>query len=186
MTCYSPSRHYLSFGLVAVGFTLLSGWWALQWTPASVAAVLFLASAAILLTLALQPSIEIYEHHLAIGKRVIPWSEIERLDRTSWISPLVVNLTLTGARHKLLIYPGDIDAGKSLLRHLCRCAKDGLIDGIPYRQFWGEVLPPGVDRRQLTSPRYQLLRADDEAEVERLFQRLKAVGHLDPKGSDEK
>ena len=26
----------------------------------------------------------------------------------------------------------------------------------------------------------------DEAEVERMFQRLKTVGHLDPKSSDEK
>jgi hypothetical protein len=43
-----------------------------------------------------------------------------------------------------------------------------------------------MERRQLTSPRYQLLRSDDEAEVERLFQRLKTVGHLDPKASDEK
>jgi hypothetical protein len=59
-----------------------------------------------------------------------------------------------------------------------------LIDGIPYKQFWGEVLP-SVERRQLPSPKYQLLRPDDEAEVERLFQRLKTVGHLDPK-SDEK
>jgi len=47
------------------------------------------------------------------------------------------------------------------------------------------LLPPGVERRQLASPRYQLLRPDDEAEVERLFQRLKTVGHLD-KSSDEK
>jgi hypothetical protein len=186
MTCYSPSRHYLSFGLAGVGLAVLSGWWALQWTPASVAAVLFLATAVGLLTLALQPSIEIYEHHLAVGKRVIPWSDIERLDRTSWISPLWVKLTLVGGRQVSVIYPGDIDAGKSLLRHLRRCAKDALIDGIPYSQFWGEVLPSGVDHKQLASPRYQLLRADDEAEVERLFQRLKAVGHLDPKGSDEK
>jgi hypothetical protein len=44
----------------------------------------------------------------------------------------------------------------------------------------------GLDRRQLPSPRYQLLRPEDEAEVERLFQRLKTVGHLDPKASDEK
>jgi hypothetical protein len=39
----------------------------------------------------------------------------------------------------------------------------------------------------MPSPRYPLLRPEDEAEVERLYQRLKAVGHLDPKNSpDEK
>jgi hypothetical protein len=184
MTCYSPSRHYLTAGLVAVGLGAFSAWVALQWAPAWIAAVLFAASASILLVLALQPAIEVYEHHLALGKRVIPWSEIRRLDRTSWISPLVVQLTLTGERRVTVVYPGDIDSGKSLLRHLRRCAKNALIDGIPYKQFWGEALP-SQERRNLPSPKYQLLRPEDEAEVERLFQRLKTVGHLD-KNMDEK
>jgi hypothetical protein len=186
MTCYSPSRHYLSGGLIAVGLAAFAAWAAVQWPPAWVFAVLFGAVASILLILALQSPIEVYEHHLALGKRIIQWQEIERLDRTSWISPLIVHLTLLGNRRVLLVYPGDIDSGKSLLRHLRRCAKDALIDGIPYRQFWGEVLPAGPERRQLPSPKYQLLRPDDEMEVERLFQRLKSVGHLDPKSSDDK
>ena len=106
-------------------------------------------SGILLLVLAFQPPIEVYEHHLVLGRRIIPWGEIRRLDRTSWMTPLIVNLTLTGDRRVVLVYPGDIDAGKSLLRHLRRCAKDALIDGIPYRQFWGEVLPGGSDRRQI-------------------------------------
>jgi hypothetical protein len=184
MTCYSPSRHYLTAGVVAVVLAVFSGWIALQWPSAWVATVLFIASAAIFLVLAMQPSVEVYENHLAIGKRIIRWSEILRLERTSWISPLIVTLTLTGNRRVILVYPGDIDAGKSLLRHLRRCAKDALIDGVPYRQFWGEVLPSGEERRQLPPPRYQLLRPEDEAEIERMLQRLKTVGHLDPKGED--
>jgi hypothetical protein len=184
MNTYPPSRHYLSAGIAAVVLAVFSGWVALQWSPAWIAAVLFVGSAAILLVLALQPSVEVYEHHLALGKRVIQWSEIRRLDRTSWISPLVVQLTLTGERRLTLVYPGDIDSGKSLLRHLRRCARSALIDGIPYKQFWGEALP-SQERRHLPSPRYQLLRPEDEAEVERLFQRLKTVGHLD-KNSEEK
>ena len=186
MTCYSPSRHYLSGGLISVGLGIFAAWAALQWPPAWVFAVLFGAISAILLVLALQSPVEVYDHHLALGKRIISWHEIERLDRTSWISPLVVYLTLSGNRRVLLVYPGDIDSGKSLLRHLRRCAKDALIDGIPYKQFWGEVLPAGPERRALPSPKYQLLRPEDEAEVERLFQRLKSVGHLDPKKSDDK
>jgi hypothetical protein len=67
---------------------------------------------------------------------------------------------------------------------LCR---DALIDGIPYRQYWGEVLTANSGRKMLPSPRYRLLLPEDEAEVERLYQRLKAVGHIDPKNSsDEK
>jgi len=184
MTCYSPSRHYLTAGLTAAVLAVFSGWVALGWSPAWIAAVLFAASASILLILALQPAIEIYDHHLSVGKRIIPWNEIRRLDRTSWISPLIVQLTLTGDRRFTLVYPGDIDSGKSLLRHLRRTARNALIDGIPYRQFWGEALP-SQERRHLASPKYQLLRPEDEAEVERLFQRLKTVGHLD-KTSDEK
>jgi hypothetical protein len=62
-----------------------------------------------------------------------------------------------------------------------------LIDGIPYRQFWGELVPAGQqDRRALPSPKYKLLRAEDEAEVERLFHQLKTVGHLEPRNSEEK
>src|SRR5918993_712833 len=104
MTCYSPSRHYLSAGLIAVGLAAFSGWVAFSWPPAWIAAVLFVASAFILLGLALQPAIEIYEHHLAVGRKIIPWSDIRRLDRTSWISPLLIPLTLTGDRRILLVY----------------------------------------------------------------------------------
>jgi len=184
LNTYPPSRHYVTAGLAALVLAAFSGWVAIQWAPAWIAAVLFIGSAAILLVLALQPAVEVYEHHLSLGKRIIPWSEIRRLDRTSWISPLVVQLTLTGDRKVTLVYPGDIDSGKSLLRHLRRCARNSLIDGIPYKQFWGEALP-SAERRPLPSPRYRLLLAEDEAEVERLFQRLKTVGHLD-KNSDEK
>ena len=68
---------------------------------------------------------------------------------------------------------------------MCR---DALIDGIPYRQYWGEVLASGGDRKSVPpSPRYRILRPEDEAEVERLYQRLKTVGNLDQKNStDEK
>ena len=70
------------------------------------------------------------------------------------------------------------------MRRLCR---DALIDGIPYRQYWGEVLGSAGERRQNSLPRYRILRPEDEAEVERLYQRLKTVGNLDQKNStDEK
>ena len=88
----------------------------------------------------------------------------------------------------LLVYPGDLDSCNSLLRHLRRLSRDALIDGIPYRQYWGEILAPDSDRKQSPPmPRYRILRPEDEAEVERLYQRLKTVGNLDQKNStDEK
>lgn len=187
MTCYTPSKHHLHGGLAALLLAGFSAWCSLSWSPALIPAVLFLASGGVLGFLALRPSIEVHESHLMIGKRVIPWLEIRRLDRTRWMSPLIVHLTLFDESRISLIYPGDLDSANSLLRHLRRAARGALIDGIPYRQFWGEALVRGGDRRSLPGPRGRVLRPEEEAEVERLFQRLKAVGHLDQKNStDEK
>lgn len=187
MTRYVPARHYLSFGITALALAAFSGWLGFQWAFAFIAAVLFVISSALLLIMAFRPAIEIHEDHLAIGKRRVLWMDIRRLDRTGWISPLIVKMTLFDDSRLLLIYPGDLECCNSLLRNLRRLSRDALIDGVPYRQYWGEALNPGPDRRQLPSPRYRLLRPEDEVEVEKLYQRLKTVGHLDQKNtSDEK
>jgi hypothetical protein len=111
---------------------------------------------------------------------------VARVDRTGWISPLIVNLTLVNEEKILIVFPGDLDSSNSLLRHLRRNAREALIDGIPHRQFWGDALPPAEAPKQLTAPKVQLLRSEDEAEVERLYQLLKTVGHLDTRQQDEK
>ena len=92
--------------------------------------------------------------------------------------------TLADSIALLLVYPGDFDSSTSLLRHLRRYSREALLDGIPYRQFWGET--PAAEQKQLPPPRYPLLRPEDEDEVERMFQRLKSVGRLDQRGSDDK
>jgi hypothetical protein len=187
MTRYSPARHYLWFGITAVVLAAMAGRLGWDWAPAFIPAGLFLLTAAGLLAMAFRPVIEVNEAYLSIGKRNIPWMDIRRLDRTGWISPLILHLTLYDDTRILLIYPGDLDSCNSLLRHLRRLATDALIDGIPYRQYWGELLSPGPERRQMQSPpRYKVLRPEDEAEVERLYQRLKTVGNLDQKSTDEK
>lgn len=186
MTRYVPSRHYLEAGVVALALGAFSAWYGfVRWAPAYVAAVLFLATAGALLYLAFRPPIEICETHIAIGRRHIPWAEIRRLDRTGWLSPLIVHITLFDNRHVLLVYPGDPDSANSLLRHLRRSAREALIDGIPYRQFWGEPVRGSSEARTLPAPQYRLLRPEDEAEVERLYQRLKTVRHLDPDNSTD-
>jgi hypothetical protein len=110
MTRYSPARHYLSFGIVALMLAGFSAWLGKDWTPAFIPAGLFLLSAACLVILAFRPAIEIHETYLAIGKRLIPWMDIRRLDRTGWISPLIVRMTLFDDTRLILIYPGDLDA----------------------------------------------------------------------------
>jgi hypothetical protein len=186
MTRYAPARHYFSFGCVSLALAGFSGWLGMDWAPAFIPALLFLLSSALLFVMAARPPIEIHEGYLSIGKRVVPWMDIRRLDRTGWISPLVVNITLFDDSRITLVYPGELESCNSLLRQLRRLSRDATIDGVPYRQYWGEVLTPaGDDRKQIPPPRYRVLRPEDEAEVERLYQRLKTVGNLDQKNTDE-
>jgi hypothetical protein len=187
MTRYLPARHYFWFGVAAIVLAGLSAFLGWGWAPAFIPAGLFLATGAVSFALAFHPAIEVHEGYLAIGKRQIPWMDIRRLDRTGWISPLILHLTLYDDARILLVFPGDLDSCNSLLRHLRRLSTDALIDGVPYRQYWGELLTPGPERKQVQPPpRYRVLRPEDEAEVERLYQRLKTVGNLDQKSTDEK
>ena len=167
----------------AAGGTAFASWTGVRWPPAWIAAALFAISAVLVFLLAIRPTIEIHESYLKVGRTGIPWNEIRRLDRTGWNAPLAVTLSLSGGRQLLLVYPGDVESSISLLRNLRRYSREALLDGVPYRQFWGE--PPAIETKQLPTPRYQLLRVEDEEEVERMFQRLKSVGSLDPRGSDE-
>lgn len=162
---------------------MLGGWTAARWAPAWVAAGAFALTAAAILVLALRPAIEIFETHLSVGRRAVAWTDIRRLDQTGWNAPLAVYLTLADGHRFLIVYPGDLDSSTSLLRHLRRYSREALLDGIPYRQFWGEA---ASERKQLAPPpRYPLLRPEDEDEVEKMFQKLKSVGRID-RNSDEK
>ena len=187
MMRYLPARHYLSFGIVAFVAAVFFGWLGLGWAPGFIACPFFLLSGAILIYMAYRPAVEIHPHHLSVGGRTIHWLDIRRVDRTGWVSPLIVRLTLFDDSRVLLIYPGNLDSCQALLRHLRRASRDALIDGVPYRQYWGEILSTSPDGKASVAPRYRLLRTEDEAEVERLYQRLKTVGNLDQKSSsDEK
>jgi hypothetical protein len=187
MSRYLPAQHYLWFGMTAVVLAALSGWFGFEFTPALIPAGLFLLTAIFLFFMAFRPAIEVHEGYLSVGRRIIPWMDIRRLDRTGWISPLIVRVTLFDDSRFTLLYAGDLESCNSLLRQLRRLSRDALIDGIPYRQYWGEVLAAPQDTKVSAPPRYRILRPEDEAEVERLYQRLKTVGFLDQKNSsDEK
>ena len=184
ITRYRVPGHYLWAGLVALALGGFFFWFALIWPLYWIATGLFLASAAVVLYLAARPPIEIYESHVKIGDHAIPWRHIRRLDRSANL-PLMVRLTLSDKTRILVIYPGDPNSSSGLLRSLRRHAREALIDGVPYRQFWGEAATAALARKQLPAPRQPLLLPEDEAEVERMFQRLKSVGHLDQKTSSE-
>ena len=189
MTRYQPAPYYIWSGMAAVCLAGLCGWMGWHRPLVLIPAALFLLSAAFLLLMAFRPAIALHEGYLSLGRRIIPWMDIRRVDRAaSWVSPLIVRLTLFDDTRVLLVHSGDLDSCNSLLRNLRRLSRDALIDGKPYRQYFGEVLAPPPERKQPPPPpRYRILRPEDEAEVERLYQRLKTVGNLDQKsGSDEK
>ena len=94
MTRYLPARHYRWFGIASVllavalgGFARWLGW---SWPLTSIPSGLLLLTAAVSFWMAFLPAIEVQESHLSIGQRRIPWMDIRRLDRTGWISPLIV------------------------------------------------------------------------------------------------
>jgi hypothetical protein len=214
-------------------------------TMAGVAGIVILGVFAIgFAALALRPAIEIHETHLVTtsvlggvtGRRAIPWERIRRVDHVfgqarwqqiPWLKGgkvLAVILTLEGGDRLLVVHAGGSDSGRSLLGHLRRSAREALLDGIPYRRFWGqgtseqprlerlrseharpEYARPEVENSERTNPerapsrsrlgdtapdprrvppRYPLLLAEDEAEIEHMFQRLKAAGRLDPQRQD--
>lgn len=182
---YIPSRRYASLTLVALSGAGLSAWIGQHWAPSWIAAGLFIASAIAMAIVAFRPAIEIHETHLAIGRRLLPWTEIRRVDQTGWTAPLAVHLTLLSGERMVLFYPGDLDACGSLLRHIRRYSRSALLDGVPYRQFWGEP-PVAVKAARETVQKYPVLPPEEEEEIERMLQRLRTVGHIDSRSSDEK
>ena len=96
MTRYKPAAHYSWFGIAAVALGGVSGWLGWNWQAplCYVAGGLFVLTAAALLAMAVRPPIEVSEGHLAIGRRIVPWMDIRRLDRTGWMSPLIARITL--------------------------------------------------------------------------------------------
>lgn len=183
MTRYLPSHRYLWAGFAALAGAGLLGWGALEWRPAMLGVPLLFAGAGLLLFLGLRPPIDVRGQHLVVGSRAIPWADIRRVDRTRWRRPLVVRLTLSDLSRVLVIYAADLESANGLLRRIRRSARMALIDGRPYHEFWGETASAAEDGKPLLSPRYRLLRPEDEADVERLYQRLRTVGRLDPKNS---
>ena len=202
---FDAPRDYLWSGVVALAFTAFSGWVGVVWHWAWIPAGLLFLGAGVAFALGLLPDIEIYETHLRVESKIpgrgrsIPWPEVARVDRI-FSFPLLVRLTLMNRETLVLGYAGDTQGRESLLRNLRRYPQDALIEGAPWRSFWGEPRRPLTSRRggeprrsvsQTPPPRYPVLLPGDEAEVERMFQQLKTVGHLDPHAdshgtSDEK
>jgi hypothetical protein len=174
---YLPSRMYAWVGGALFAASAAAGWAALNWPWAAPASALLLIASIPLLLVGLQPAIEARDGYLRIGRRTVPWSDIRSVRRLAWRLPVLVRLTTARGRRLHLVFTGDLNSGARLLRQICRSATLATIDGLPYREFWGEV--PASAPPPSAPPQFRLLRPEDEAEVERMYQRLKSVGRLD-------
>jgi hypothetical protein len=178
---FTPSRTYITACAVALGMAAFSAWCAWTWWVAAIPAFLLLASASLVFWLAVRPAVEVDERGLKIRDRSVPWSTVRRVDQTNWISPMVLDLTLADRSRLRIIYPGDSGKSAELLELIQKYSRYALLNGIPHAQIYGEPIDqqPPVERASST-PRYRLLNEDDEAEVERLYQKLRTAGRLDP------
>lgn len=132
-----------------------------------------------MLWLGVRPAIEVTETDLRVGGQTIAWEEIRRVDQTGWISPMVAYLTLADGTKMRLLYPGETEQSNKLLRMIQQRATMSLINGVAHRQIFGDP-PKETTKEAPPAPQYRLLTEEDEAEVERLYQKLRAAGRLDP------
>lgn len=186
-TRYPASRTLLLTGLGGLALAAVSASIALTRPIAWIATGALAASALIALVLGLIPAVEIDEAFLKQRRKPIPWKSVYQVERLAR-NPLVIRLTLASREETLVIYAGNRDSREALLHDVRLMARGAVIDGIPYREFWGgdEVHSPVEEGRRHSRPRrYPLLLSEDEAEIERLFQQLKTVGHIEPNKSPD-
>jgi hypothetical protein len=177
MTRYVPSRNYLVLGIIALSLAGLSTWIATRWLPAALPVLLFIATAALNFYLALRPTIEIGAQTIVVGDREYLWSEIEAIQRTGWVSPLIVWLVLKDGGRVLLVYPGALEGSRRLSEDMNR-----RLNRVRELAASRTMVAAGVQSKKRVN-RQPFLNAADEADVLRLFNRLKTVGHL---GQDDK
>lgn len=168
-------------GCVALVLGAMSGWVAWQWWPASIPSALFVFSALFLFWIGAHSPIEVTDREITVGRHSVAWSSITRIETTGWLTPLVLRLTMDSGKRLHVVYAGDLESSGRLKEIVCQCAPHALLDGQPQRQRQATIAVRNGRTEKLE--KYPLLTAKDEAEVERMFQRLREVGHLDPQRS---
>jgi len=162
-------------------------------------------SAVILLWLSSRPSIQVGETQFNIGERAIAWREVKEVNRIRIVSPLILRIKLTNSRKKTLIYPGEVGRIEQLIHLLRKNSHLATFDGVAYRDYWtwssmasglsGKKPAGTVPAGQRQAPKtvmdqpVRMMTSAEEDEIERMYQKLKAVGSLDsriePAASDE-
>jgi len=113
---------------------------------------------------------------------MMEWSDIDRIDTTSWNAPLVLKLTLADGRRLRLVYPGDVASADRLWREIRRKARASRRRRTQPSEAQRAPIRP--DPSSLRAPRSRLLRHEDEEAIEELYRQLKSVGRFDAASDD--
>ncbi len=179
---FLPSRFYASVGWAALAGSLICLLCAFKAPYAFVPALLCILTAAGLFWLSSRPPICVAETQFTIGERTIAWREVQEINRSRFVSPLVLQIKLTNSRSKVLVYPGEPSRIELLLAQLRKRSHLATFDGVPYREYWHwtnlEDLQP--EPPSAIPPASRLFSLEDEADIERMYRTLKTGGRLDP------
>jgi hypothetical protein len=136
--------------------------------------------------LAGRPPIRIGETQFNIGERAIAWREVREINRSRFLSPLILTVKLTNARQKILVFPGEPDRIERLMFQLRKHSEMATFDGVAYKDYWTWLSLSGGrgDTSTLDQP-VRMLSAEEEDEIERMYQKLKTVGRLDSRGDSK-
>lgn len=182
---FVPSRLYARVGWAALAGSLVCVLCGFRAPLAFIPGVLCALTSAGLFWLASRPPIEVGDTQFQIGERVIAWREVREINRSRFLSPLVIKLKLTNSRRKLLVFPGEPARIERLMFQLRKNSQFATFDGVAYRDYWTWLSLSGArgDTSTLDQP-VRMLSAEEEEEIERLYQKLKSVGRLDSRGTD--
>ena len=182
---FVPSRLYARVGWAALAGSLVCVLCGFRAPLAFIPGVLCALTSAGLFWLASRPPIEVGDTQFQTGERVIAWREVREINRSRFLSPLVIKLKLTNSRRKLLVFPGEPARIERLMFQLRKNSQFATFDGVAYRDYWTWLSLSGArgDTSTLDQP-VRMLSAEEEEEIERLYQKLKSVGRLDSRGAD--
>ncbi|MFL6451566.1 MAG: hypothetical protein ACJ746_28400 [Bryobacteraceae bacterium] len=183
---YEPSPAYARLGwasLAGSAVCLICGLRApLAFAPGALCAL----TAVVLFWLAHRPAIRIGTTQFNIGERAIAWQEVREINTGRFLSPLILKLKLTNSRRKALVFPGEPERIAKLLDSLRRHSMLATFNGIAYRDYWtwNDVKELSGDTSPNETP-VRMVSAEDEDEIERLFQKLKNCRDLDSHDADQ-
>lgn len=176
---FRPSRLYARTGLAALAFCAICALCGLRAPLAFIPGALCGVTAAGLFWLASRPPVQTGDTQFNIGERAIAWCEVREINSSRFVSPLVLRLKLTNSRRRWLVFPGEPEQIAKLMYQLKKGSYLAKFDGVAYRDYWTCISLEASPEGPIAEQPVRMLSADEEDEIESMYQKLKSVGHLD-------